>query len=273
MEITTIAGLLIGLVCIIVSIPIGGGELSGFIDGGSIFIVFGGVIAATIASYPMSVLKNLIKIMSTAFKANNVDLSKEVDNIIDLANVARREGILALEERVAATDDPFLKKGIMLVVDGSDPELVRTIMETELDFISERHQMGQAVLLQMSSYSPAFGMIGTLIGLINMLAKLDDPSALGPGMATALVTTFYGSFLANMIFTPLAKKLGVMSSEEYLRKEMALEGLLSIQDGENPRIIREKLNAFLSQSQLKEYELKHGGEAKEEEAAQSESSE
>ena len=199
--------------------------------------------------------------MGTAFKAQNVDLSKDVDNIIYIANIARREGILALEESVSQMDDPFLKKGIMLIVDGSDPELVRSIMETELDFIHERHTQGQAVLLQMSAYSPAFGMIGTLIGLINMLAKLDDPSSLGPGMATALVTTFYGSMLANMVFTPLAKKLGVMSSEEYLRKELVLEGILSIQDGENPRIIREKLNAFLSHSQLREYEKRQSGEA------------
>ncbi len=262
MELTTIGGLVAGFVFIVVSIFWGDGDLGGYVDGASIFIVFGGIAAATVVSYPLSVLKNLIKIISTAFKAKNVDLSKEVDNIIDLANVARREGILALEEKVSGMDDPFLKKGIMLIVDGSDPELVRSIMETELDFISERHTMGQAVLLQMSAYSPAFGMIGTLIGLINMLAKLDDPSALGPGMATALVTTFYGSFLANLVFTPLAKKLGIMSSEEYLHKEITLEGILSIQDGENPRIIREKLNAFMSQSQLRQYEQKNSaGEA------------
>lgn len=208
----------------------------------------------------MHVLKNLVKVIGEAFKAKNFDLSKDLDTIINIANIARREGILALEEAVADMDDPFLKKGIMLIVDGSDPELVRSIMETELDFISDRHSQGQAVLLQMSSYSPAFGMIGTLIGLINMLAQLSDMDSLAGNMAIALVTTFYGSAMANMIFTPLAKKLGIMSSEEYLRKELILEGILSIQDGENPRVIREKLNAFLSHSQLQEYELKHGSE-------------
>lgn len=250
--------MVVAIGCIIASILMTG-DLGGFIDGGSIFIVFGGLLGATIASYPLHVLKNLIKVIGTAFKAKKVDLSQDVDNIINIANIARREGILALEENVNQMDDPFLKKGVMLIVDGSDPELVRSIMETELDFIRERHSQGQAVLLTMSAYSPAFGMIGTLIGLINMLAKLDDPSTLGSGMAIALVTTFYGSFLANVVFTPLAKKLGVMSDEEYLRKELVLEGILSIQDGENPRIIREKLNAFLSRSQLRDYESKTGG--------------
>ena len=232
------------------------GTIGEFINIPSVFVVIGGVIAATIVSYPMSVLKGLVKIVASAFKAKKVDLSEDVENIIKIANIARREGILALEETVSETGDFFLKKGIMLIVDGSDPELVKSIMETELDFIRERHSQGQAVMLQMSSYSPAFGMIGTLIGLINMLGRLDDPSALGPGMAVALITTFYGSCMANLVFTPIAKKLGSMSDEEYLKKEMLLEGILSIQDGENPRIIREKLNAFLPESQVEQIEKK-----------------
>jgi chemotaxis protein MotA len=204
-----LGGLIFGLAAIFYSIY-ASGDINGFIDRDSIIIVFGGILAATVVSYPLSVLKNLGKIIGLTFKSKKIDLSVEVDNIIDLANVARREGILALEERVKDMNDPFLKKGIMLIVDGSDPELVRSIMETELDFINDRHAQGQAVLLTMSSYAPAYGMIGTLIGLINMLAELDDPDNLASGMAVALVTTFYGSFLANLLFTPLAKKLGVI---------------------------------------------------------------
>jgi len=234
------------------------GKIDGFFDPASIFIVVGGVLASTIISYPMAVLKNLIKTIGIAFKSNKVDLNKDLELILNLANIARREGILQLEETVSTMDDPFIKKGVMLIIDGADPELVQKVMETEIDFVSERHSQGQAVLLQMSSYSPAFGMIGTLIGLINMLADLNDMASLGGNMAVALVTTFYGSVLANLVFTPLAKKLGAMSSDEILRKQMALEGMLSIQDGENPRIIREKLNAFLSQSQLREYSKKNG---------------
>ncbi len=241
--------MLFGLVCIVISILLDG-QISGFISVASMFIVFGGVIASTIVSYPLSVLKGLAKVIGNAFKAKKTDFNADVENILHIANIARREGILALEESASNLDDPFLQKGIMLIVDGSDPELVRSILETELAFIKERHSQGQAVLLSMSSYSPAYGMIGTLIGLINMLRKLDDPSNIGPSMAVALVTTFYGVILANLIFTPLAKKLAAMGNEEYLRKELVLEGILSVQDGENPRIIRDKLNAFLSKAQL-----------------------
>ena len=251
MEITTLLGMVFGFACIVITIILPGTPISDYIDLPSVFIVFGGVIASTIVSYPLSTLKSLPKLIGMAFKSQKMDLTKDVEMIIEVANVARREGILALEETIRDVDDAFLKKGVMLIVDGSDPELVRSIMETELAFIKERHSGGQGVLLQMSAYSPAYGMIGTLIGLISMLGSLDDMNSLGPNMAVALVTTFYGVILANLIFTPLAKKLKSMSDDEYLRKELVLEGILSIQDGENPRIIREKLNAFLSRSQVR----------------------
>ena len=225
------------------------GVLGDYFNLPSIFIVFGGVLASTVVSYPLESLKNLGKLMGNAFKLKKVDFQADIENIVTIANVARREGILALEETVNEMDDPFMQKGIMLIIDGSDPELVKSVLETELVFVRERHSSGQAILLQMSSYSPAFGMIGTLVGLINMLRSLDDPSTLGPSMAVALVTTFYGVVLANLLFTPMAKKLAAQSSDECLRKEMVLEGILSIQDGENPRIIREKLNAFLPHTQ------------------------
>ena len=226
----------------------------------SIFIVLGGVLASTIVSYPLDALKNLGKLMGNAFKAKKVDFQADIENIVTIANVARREGILALEETVNEMNDPFMQKGIMLIIDGSDPELVKSVLETELVFVRDRHSSGQAILLQMSSYSPAFGMIGTLVGLINMLKKLDDPSSLGPSMAVALVTTFYGVVLANLLFTPFAKKLAAQSADECLRKEMVLEGILSIQDGENPRIIREKLNAFLPHSQTASTQAQRGQE-------------
>ena len=242
------------------------GVLGDYVDAASMFIVFGGVIAATVVSYPLDTLKNLGKLMGLAFKVKKVDFQADIENIVTIANVARREGILALEETVNEMDDAFMKKGIMLIIDGSDPELVKSVLETELVFVRERHGSGQAVLLQMSSYSPAFGMIGTLVGLINMLRRLDYPSTLGPSMAVALVTTFYGVVLANLLFTPMAKKLASQSADECLRKEMVLEGILSIQDGENPRIIREKLNAFLPHSQVEAQNKK----AQEETAAREE---
>ncbi|NLT57781.1 MAG: motility protein A [Clostridiales bacterium] len=254
MDMMTAGGLLWGAFCVIVSILLSG-DLGMYFDIPSIFIVFGGVMSATMVSYPLSTLKTLPQLIGNAFRAKQIDYGEDIEMIINIANIARREGILALEESVDSTGDPFLKKGLMLIVDGSDPELVRNIMETELAFISERHSNGQAVLLSMSSFSPAFGMAGTLIGLINMLQTLEDMDSLGPNMAVALVTTFYGVLLANLVFTPMATKLRVQSNGEYLRKEMILEGILSIQDGENPRIIREKLSAFLSNAQLRRREV------------------
>lgn len=162
------------------------------------------------------------------------------------AEKARREGLLALEQDVMEINDPFLQKGIQLVVDGTDPELVRNILETKLTFLEERHQKGRGLFSTMGQLAPSFGLIGTLIGLIQMLSQLDDPTNLGSGMAVALITTLYGALLANLLFNPLAGKLRIRSLEEVLLKEVMIEGVLSIQAGENPRIVREKLNAFLA---------------------------
>ena len=170
--------------------------------------------------------------------------------IIGIANVARREGLLALEDTMNDVDNVFLKKGIMLIVDGTDTELIKNILETEVYFIQSRHSEGQAMISTMAGYAPAYGMIGTLIGLIVMLKNLGDADALGPGMATALITTFYGVVLANLVFTPIAKKLKAQGDLEALQKELYIEGLLSIQEGENPRIIRDKLTAFIARREI-----------------------
>ena len=166
----------------------------------------------------------------------------------------------SLEEATEALDDEFLKKGLMLVVDGTDPELVRNLLETELDFIEQRHKAGQGLFESMATAAPGFGMIGTLIGLINMLGSLDDPTTIGPSMAVALITTLYGSLIANLFFSPMANKLKVKSGEEILEREIMVEGLLSIQAGENPRIIEEKLKAFLPPSMRVGIGTGNGGE-------------
>lgn len=250
MEKTTLIGILTGFGCIIVSIMFDG-DVGSFFNLPSIFIVIGGTIASTIVSYTWKTLKSLKTVYSNAFKVNKADLNEDIELIIRIANIARREGLLALEDAMAELDNPFLKKGIMLIVDGADTELVKNILETEITFIQERHGQGQAIILSMASYAPAYGMIGTLIGLINMLKDLDDMDSLGPGMATALITTFYGVLLANLVFTPIAKKLKAQSENETLQKELYMEGLLSIQDGENPRIIKDKLTAFISRHELR----------------------
>jgi chemotaxis protein MotA len=182
-----------------------------------------------------------VKAVAKSFKKSNINLDDDINKIVDIANIARRNGLLALEEMTGTLDDPFLKKGILLVVDGSDPDLLRSIMETELSIIKERHNENRTILDTMAAYSPAFGMIGTLIGLINMLKSLDDMSSLGANMSVALVTTFYGTMLANLIFNPLSKHLKALGNVEYLRKELMIEGIIAIQNGENPRVIKEKL--------------------------------
>lgn len=249
MDLATVIGFILGLGFffggILSATGSVGAAVKNYVDIPSVIIVLGGLLSATIASYSMDDLKNLGKIIKNAFVHNVTNASGIIDEIIKLANVARKEGLLALEEYGSKAEDEFLKKGIMLIVDGTDPELVRNILETELVFLEERHSHGKSMMDTMASFGPAFGMIGTLIGLVNMLSNLSDPDSLGPQMSIALITTLYGSFLANVIFTPLAKKLSIVSKSEILVKELMIEGLLSIQAGENPRIIEEKLKTFI----------------------------
>lgn len=259
MDLSTIIGIVGGIVLIVIGILLGG-SITTFIDIPSIFIVGGGTVAATLVAYPLARFKEITKVTNKALKQKDNNPNDVISDIIELANKARKEGLLALEESSSNMDDQFLKKGIMLVVDGTDPELVRTLLETELVFIDERHKLGQGLFETMGAYAPAFGMIGTLIGLVNMLKNLDDPSSIGPSMAVALLTTMYGSFLANLIFLPIANKLKIKSREETLEKEIMVEGLLSIQAGENPRIIEEKLKAFLPPSMRRDEQTREGGE-------------
>ena len=214
----------------------------------------GGTIAATVVAYPAKKLKALKGVFKNAFQKKDTDLNQQIELITRVANIARREGLLALEDALADIDDPFLKKGIMLIVDGADTELIKSILSTEIYFLQERHAQGQAIISSMATYAPAFGMVGTLIGLINMLRNLNEPDSLGPGMSTALITTFYGVLLANLVFSPIARKLKTQSEYESLQKELLMEGILSIQDGENPRIIRDKLTSFISRRDIKKVE-------------------
>ncbi|QUH26285.1 flagellar motor protein [Serpentinicella alkaliphila] len=260
MDLATIIGIVVGLVFVVAGILVDG-DLLTYLNLPSILIVLGGTVSATFVAYPLSRVLAAMKIVSKAFSSNDVEPSEIIGKVIGLANTARKEGLLALEEAASEIDDKFLQKGIMLIVDGTDPELVRNLLETELNFVEERHKEGQGIFEAMGSYAPAFGMIGTLIGLINMLRSLDDPSTIGPSMAVALITTFYGSLLANLIFLPIANKLKLRSKEEIMRKEIMVEGLLSIQAGENPRIIEEKLKAFLPPKLRESMEKEEGVKA------------
>ena len=246
MDLTTIIGLLISWIMIIGACYIQGGGLGPYTDLPSVMIVTMGSIGATIASYPADLLKSVTGTIKNAFVSHDPDLLAMVQTIVSFAEKARREGLLALEGDVAELEDEFLKKSIQLVVDGTDPELVKAILDTEIGILETRHANNKAVLDTTAELSPAFGMMGTLVGLIAMLGNLEDVSRLGPGMAVALITTMYGSAMANMFCIPLSKKLAGRSSKEVVSMELMVEGILAIQAGENPRIVEEKLKVFLS---------------------------
>lgn len=262
MDRATLIGIVGGLGLFLWAIYMGG-DLKAFINIPSLMIVLGGVMASTLISFPLSKFIGVLKILKNVFVEKSVSAEEIIKTIVRLADIARREGLLALEETAEQLEDDFMKRGVMLVVDGTDPELVKNILETELAFLEERHKEGQSIFETMGSLAPSYGLLGTIIGLIQMLSKLNDPSSVGPGMAVALITTFYGAFLAYFIFNPIAGKLKVRSRQEILLKEIMIEGILSIQAGENPRIIEEKLKAFLSP------EIRRSFKEKEKESAES----
>lgn len=245
MDIASFVGLIGGIAVMLLTILISG-DLAGYIDIPSIICTFGGTIAMTMFGYPFKKIGEAFGSLKHVFIYKPLEAENIIKSIIDLANVARKEGLLALEEAAQQLKDSFLQKGVLLIVDGTDPELVRNILETELSFIEDRHKGNQSVFEFIAAMGPGFGMLGTLIGLINMLANLSDPSSLGPNMAVAIITTLYGSIIANVFCNPVVNKLKLRSAEEILMKEVMLEGMLSIQAGENPRIIEEKLKAFMA---------------------------
>lgn len=250
MDIASLIGIIGGLILVVYGIYDSAGTLSAiwesFLDLPSAVITFGGSFTAILTSYPLNVYLSNFKTAAQAFKVPKLDEAGTITKIIELSNVARKEGLLALEEIGSNLEDEFMKKGILLIVDGTEPDLVRAILETELSCIESRHKSVIGFWENIASMGPAWGMIGTLIGLINMLKNLEDPSTIGPNMAVALITTLYGSLLANWIATPLASKLKYNSDLEVQLKEVTIEGLLSIQAGENPRVIEEKLKSFIA---------------------------
>ncbi|MCL2008945.1 MAG: motility protein A [Synergistaceae bacterium] len=244
MDLTTIIGLLMAWILVIGGMA-AGGNLGAYLDFPSVLITGGGTIGAVIMAYPINILRSVVGTVKSAFIANEPDLLAMVQTIVSFAEKARREGLLALEADVAELSDEFLKKSIQLVVDGTDPELVKAILDTEIGILEDRHSANKAIFDTTAELAPAYGMIGTLIGLIAMLGDLEDVSKLGPGMAVALITTMYGSMIANMIAIPISKKLATRSSKEIVSMELMVEGILAIQAGENPRIVEEKLKVFL----------------------------
>ena len=262
MDLASVIGLFMCLALMVFGMVFGKtfAAVKNFLDPPSALITFGGALGAVLAMSPMSDFIGGLKSFLLIFKTPNANEVDTIKSIIDLSNLARREGLLALEESANNLDDEFMKKGVMLIVDGTDPELVRSILEADLINIDARHQTNIGFWKNLCAMGPAWGMIGTLIGLVLMLKDLSDPDSIGPNMAVALITTFYGSVLANWICTPVANKLDAQNSGEIKMKEVMIEGILSIQAGENPRVIEEKLKAFLSPKQRSAFGEEGGGQ-------------
>ena len=245
MDIGTIIGLIGGFVVIIAGTFFGGGDLGHFTHVASMFITIGGSFAAVLVANPVGRVLGILKYFNLTLRVPNYEEERIISGLVRFSEKARREGLLALEDDLEEVEDEFLRKGLQLVVDGTDPDIIKNILNNELNKIQERHQIGIQIFDDWGKFAPAFGMIGTLIGLISMLVNIEDKSAIGPGMSTALKTTLYGALLANLVFIPVKRKLIDRDNSEALVKEIMIEGILSIQSGDNPRILEEKLLSFL----------------------------
>jgi len=244
MDPSTILGLLLCFGLILAGI-LGGGPLGMFIDPPSVLIVCGGTLGAIFTGFPFAAVKEAAKALMKTVKPVKVDPEATVKLLEELSQRARREGLLSLEEAAEQADDEFLQRGLRMMVDGHEPSAIESVLFGEVDKIDERHKQSIAVYDGMAAYAPGMGLIGTLIGLVQMLQAMEDPSAIGPAMAVALLTTFYGAILANVLGTPLANKLKLRNAEEVAHKELIAQGLMSILGGENPRFMVDRLNATL----------------------------
>ncbi|WP_405102604.1 flagellar motor protein MotP [Oceanobacillus sp. FSL H7-0719] len=247
-DLLTPIGITIGFIMIMLAIVSDSGTegLHRFLDIASIFIVIGGVIGSMLITFKMEQIKLAGRIIKETMYKNDMKLPELIRLFVRLSEVARREGILALENELDEIDDPYIKKGLLLLVDGIEPEVIKDIMEAEITAMEDRHYQGRILLEKAGEYAPSWGMIGTLVGLILMLNKLSDPATLGPSMAVALITTLYGTVLANLVFLPMASKLEGKTEEEIFTKQIIIEGIIGVQSGQNPRLLEEKLSAFLS---------------------------
>ena len=251
MDIATIIGILFGFMVIITAIVAGGGWQM-FIHVPSMAITIGGMLCATLIHFSLPQFLGIFSVIKKTVIAKVPSQSELIQKMVNFAAINRRDGALALEQEIPNLDNIFFIKGLQMLVDGRDAEQIRDFMSIEIQYLEERHSTGKKILEFMGSAAPAFGMIGTLIGLVQMLRNLSSPEAIGGGMAVALLTTFYGALSANLVFIPLAGKLGIYSKAETTVIEMIVEGVCAIAQGDNPTIVREKLQSFISQGRREE---------------------
>ncbi len=249
MDIASLIGLILAIGLIFASIAIGNAPFTAFIDIPSLLVVLGGASAAVLICFPIGSLLRSPMIALKVILNKSEDRLALIRQIVELAETARRDGLLALESKVQDIENTLVKTGIQMAVDGNSPEVVEEVLRTEVEAIASRHREGKNIMDQLGRFAPAYGMIGTLMGLIMMLQDMSDPSGIGAGMAVALITTLYGAVVANVFFSPFAEKLGLISRNEMVSFEIAIRGVMAIQSGESPRAIDQKLRTFLPPKQ------------------------
>lgn len=251
MDLSTIFGLVIAVAMMggaLAVLSMGGQSrlhLSGFVDPPAILMVLGGSLAVVLVGFPLRKVLSLGRLVGRVFWHRPIDLAGVISQMVSFSETARRDGLLALEARIHEIDDPFIRFGIQMAVDGAQPETIEEVMRTEIDSVANRHRESKKMLDLMGRCGPAFGMIATLLGLVIMLGNLNDPETIGPAMAVALIGTLYGALLANLVCIPFSEKLAHQSQEERLAREIVLRGILAIQSGENPRLVEQRLSTFL----------------------------
>ncbi len=245
MDLASLIGILLASGLIVGSILMGTAPVKAFIDIPSLMVVFGGATGAVLICFPLRNVLSTPLVAKNIFLNRNADYQAIIEQLVSLAETARRDGLLALEGKLEQVDNPFVKLGVQMAVDGTRPEVIENILRTEMDATATRHRDGKNLFDQMGKFAPAYGMIGTLLGLIMMLSNMSDPSGIGQGMAVALITTLYGAIASNVLFLPFAEKLAFLNKQEVLGLEIIIRGIMDIQSGENPRVIQQKLNTFL----------------------------
>jgi chemotaxis protein MotA len=251
MDIATIIGILLGFTVVTSAIVAGGGWQM-FVHLPSLAITGGGTLCATLIHFSLPQFLGIFSVVKKTIITKVPSQSELIQKMVNYAAISRRDGPLALEQEIRNVDNLFFAKGLQMLVDGQESDTINEIMSMEIQYLQDRHSIGKKILEFMGSAAPAFGMIGTLIGLIQMLRKLEDPESIGAGMAVALITTFYGALAANLIFLPLAGKLGLYSKAESTVMEMVVEGICAIARGDNPTAVREKIQVFVSQGRREE---------------------
>lgn len=245
MDLTTLAGLLFAFGMMIMAFILDGGHIGMLIIGTAAMIVFGGTFGATAASFTLEELKKIPYFLKVIFTDKQVDYATVLDSLVDTADKARREGLLSLESQLVAIDNKFLARGLQMVIDGTDPELTRSMLEMEMEAFENGEKVGTDIFMTAGGFAPTMGIIGTVMGMIHVLSNLSSPDELGGAIAVAFMATLYGLSSANILWIPFSNKIKVKASKDLLLMEMITEGILSIQAGENPRVIREKLMTFL----------------------------